>query len=71
MTPAACPPATFTAGGGKAFDDRCCRSPRIKATLALLAGSVVAKVIPLPAPEVSVNIRKGVAVNDAPSTIAG
>lgn len=69
MTPAACPTATFTVGGGKAFDDHC-RSPRIKATLVLLADGVVARVILPPAPEVSVNIRKGVAVNDAPSTIA-
>ena len=68
MTPAACPTATFTVGGGKAFDDRC--SPRIKAALVLLAGGEVARVILPPAPEVSVNTRKGVVVNDAPSTIA-
>ncbi|WP_343286476.1 DUF4368 domain-containing protein [Flavonifractor sp. An306] len=31
----------------------------------------IADLIPLPAPEVSVNTRKGVVVNYAPSTIAG
>lgn len=37
----------------------------------LKKGGVVARIILPPAPEVSVNIRKGVAVDDAPSTIAG
>ncbi len=31
----------------------------------------IPELIPLPAPEVSVNTRKGVVVNYAPSTIAG
>ena len=38
---------------------------------ALKKGGVVARIILPPAPEVSVNIRKGVAVDDAPFTIAG
>ena len=33
--------------------------------------AVIPELIPRPAPEVSVNTRKGVAVNYAPSTIAG
>ena len=37
----------------------------------LKKGGVVARIILPAAPEVSVNIRKGVAVDDAPSTIAG
>ena len=36
-----------------------------------VGGIEIPELIPLPAPEVSVNTRKGVVVNYAPSTIAG